>query len=144
MPRVEKSALVPFSAQAMFDLVKDVDRYKEFLPWCADSQLLSHEGNRICGRIEVARMGVRQAFSTCNTYDEPRRMDIELREGPFRSLHGAWDFVALREDACKVVLVLDFEFSNKLMNAAFGKVFHQLANTLVESFCARAKETYGE
>ena len=144
MPRVEKSALVPYSAQAMFDLVKDVDRYKEFLPWCTDSELLSHEGNRICGRIEVARMGVRQAFSTCNTYEEPRHMDIELREGPFKSLHGAWDFVALRDDACKVVLVLDFEFSNKLMNAAFGKVFHQLANTLVESFCARARGKYGE
>ena len=144
MPRVEKSALVPYSAQAMFDLVKDVDRYKEFLPWCTDSELLSHEGNRICGRIEVARMGVRQAFSTCNTYEEPRHMDIELREGPFKSLHGAWYFVALRDDACKVVLVLDFEFSNKLMNAAFGKVFHQLANTLVESFCTRARGKYGE
>jgi ribosome-associated toxin RatA of RatAB toxin-antitoxin module len=71
-------------------------------------------------------------------------MDIELREGPFKSLHGAWDFVPLREDACKVVLVLNFEFSNKLMNAAFGKVFHQLANTLVESFCTRAREKYGE
>jgi ribosome-associated toxin RatA of RatAB toxin-antitoxin module len=144
LPRIEKSALVPFSGQAMFELVKDVDRYKEFLPWCVDSELLSHEGNRICGRIEVARMGVRQAFSTCNTYQEPRHMDIELREGPFKSLHGAWDFVPLREDACKVVLVLNFEFSNKLMNAAFGKVFHQLANTLVESFCTRAREKYGE
>lgn len=144
MPRVEKSALVPFSNQAMFDLVKDVERYQAFLPWCGGSEKISDENNRICGRIIVERMGVRQAFSTCNTYTEPTRMDIELMEGPFKSLHGGWDFIALREDACKVVLTLDFEFSNRLMNAAFGKVFHQIANTMVESFSKRAREIYGE
>ena len=143
MAHVEKSALVPFSDQAMFDLVKDVDRYAEFLPWCRSSELLSEDGNRLCGRIEVERMGVRQSFSTCNVCDEPRRMAIELREGPFKSLHGAWQFIALSEDACKVVLSLEFEFSNRLMNAAFGKVFHQIANTMVESFSKRAREVYG-
>lgn len=144
MARVEKSALVPFSDQAMFDLVKDVDRYEEFLPWCGGSELLSHEGNRLCGRIDVERIGVRQSFSTCNICDEPRRMEIELKDGPFKSLHGSWEFIALREDACKVVLSLEFEFSSKLMNAAFGKVFHQIANTMVESFSKRAREVYGE
>lgn len=144
MARVEKSALVPFSDRQMFDLVKDVERYKEFLPWCADSELLSEEGNRICGRIEVERLGIRQSFSTCNVCNPPQRMQIELKEGPFKSLGGAWEFIALREDACKVVLVLEFEFSGKLINAAFGKVFHQIANTMVESFCKRAREVYGE
>lgn len=143
MARVEKSALIGFSDRQMFDLVKDVDRYKEFLPWCADSELLSHEGNRLCGRIDVERMGIRQSFSTCNTYDEPSHMDIELKEGPFKSLGGGWDFIALREDACKVVLTLEFEFSGRLINAAFGKVFHQIANTMVESFCKRARDVYG-
>lgn len=143
MAHVEKSALVPFSDQAMFDLVKDVGSYQDFLPWCSGSELLSEEGNRICGRINVERMGVSQSFSTCNTCDEPRRMEIELKEGPFRSLHGAWEFVALREDACKVILSLEFEFSNKLMDMAFGKVFHHIANTLVESFSKRAREVYG-
>lgn len=144
MARVEKSALVPFSDQAMFDLVRDVDRYSEFLPWCADSELLSDDGDRICGRIDVERMGIRQSFSTCNQCKAPGYMSIELKEGPFQSLSGAWEFVALREDACKVVLTLDFEFSGKLINAAFGKVFHQIANTMVESFCKRAKEVYGD
>ncbi len=143
MAHVEKSALVPFSDQAMFDLVKDVERYQEFLPWCVGSQLLSQEGNKLCGRIEVERLGVRQSFSTCNLCDEPRHMDIQLQDGPFKSLHGSWEFVALREDACKVILNLDFEFSNKLMEMAFGKVFHHIANTMVESFSKRAREVYG-
>lgn len=143
MARVEKSALVPFSAQAMFDLVADVENYKEFLPWCSDSQLLSHGDNELCGKIEVSRMGIRQSFSTCNALDPPGRMGLVLHEGPFKHLHGEWRFVALREDACKVMLTMEFEFSGKLINAAFGKVFNQVANSLVESFVKRAREVYG-
>ncbi len=144
MPVVEKSALVPFSDRQMFDLVKHVVRYPEFLPWCHAAELLSDDGHKVCGRIEVARMGIRQSFATCNGYEAPRWMNIELVEGPFKSLHGRWDFQALREDACKVMLRLEFEFSGQLIDAAFGKVFHRIANTLVESFCKRARDVYGE
>ena len=143
MARVEKSALVPFSAQAMFDLVADVGHYKDFLPWCSNSALVSHDGNRLCGEIEVSRLGITQTFSTCNELDPPERMGIALREGPFKRLHGEWRFIPLREDACKVMLTMEFEFSGKLIDAAFGKVFNQVANSLVESFVERAREVYG-
>jgi ribosome-associated toxin RatA of RatAB toxin-antitoxin module len=142
LARVEKSALVPFPAQAMFDLVADVERYRDFLPWCSDSRLVSRSEDRLCGRIEVSRLGIRQAFSTCNTLEPPERMGIELAEGPFKSLHGEWRFIPLREDACKVTLTLEFEFSGRLIDAAFGRVFHQVANSLVESFVTRAREVY--
>ena len=143
MARVEKSALVPYSAQAMFDLVADVERYKEFLPWCSDSRLVSRGDSELCGQIEVSRLGITQAFSTCNQLDPPGRMGITLHEGPFKKLQGEWRFIALRDDACKVVLTLEFEFAGRLINAAFGKVFHQVANSLVESFVERAREVYG-
>ncbi len=143
MAIVEKNALVPFSAQAMFDLVADVERYKEFLPWCSDSGLVSRDADRLCGRIEVSRLGITQAFTTCNRLDPPDHMEIELSEGPFRKLHGEWRFLPLRDDACKVSLRLEFEFTGRLLDAAFGKVFHQVANSLVESFVKRAREVYG-
>jgi len=143
LARVEKSALVPYSAQAMFDLVADVERYKEFLPWCSDSRLVSRGDRELCGLIEVSRLGITQAFSTCNDLDPPGRMGIALHEGPFKKLHGEWRFIALRDDACKVALTLEFEFAGRLINAAFGKVFHQVANSLVESFVERAREVYG-
>ena len=142
MAEVEKSALVPFSAQAMFDLVADVEQYKAFLPWCSDSALVSRDEEKLCGRIEVSRLGITQAFTTCNSLDPPERMGIDLHEGPFRRLHGEWHFLPLREDACKVSLRLEFEFSGRLIDAAFGKVFHQVANSLVESFVKRAREVY--
>jgi ribosome-associated toxin RatA of RatAB toxin-antitoxin module len=143
VPHIEKSALVPYADQAMFDLVKDIDRYVEFLPWCGGSEVLSEQGYEVCGRLVVERMGVKQAFITCNQLQAPQRIDLKLKEGPFKSLSGTWRFIALREDACKVCLNLDFTFSNRLMDAAFGKVFEQIANTMVESFCQRAKQVYG-
>lgn len=144
MQRVTKSALVPFSDQAMFDLVCDVERYQDFLPWCRSSRLLSRSDQEVCGEIEVSKAGVTQTFATCNRIMPPQRMEIRLLRGPFRHLQGFWEFQPLRSDACKVILQLDFEFSNTLMNRAFGLVFGQIANSLVDAFCKRAGEIYGK
>jgi ribosome-associated toxin RatA of RatAB toxin-antitoxin module len=140
---VRKSALVPHSARQMFDLVYDLADYPAFLPWCHRAQVISETADQICGRIEVARLGIHQTFSTCNRFERDRRMEIALLDGPFRRLHGGWCFTPLREDACKVELELEFEFSGPLIDRAFGPVFHQIANTLVDAFCKRAKEVYG-
>jgi len=121
-----------------------VESYKEFLPWCSNSRRISIGDTEVCGWIEVSRLGITQSFSTCNALYPPERMTLVLNEGPFKSLHGEWRFVPLREDACKVMLTMEFEFSGKLINAAFGKVFNQVANSLVESFVQRAGEVYGD
>jgi len=144
MPVVSKSALVPFSAAQMYKLVDDFESYPQFLPWCRSSRVISRLENEICGELEVSRAGIRQTFSTRNKLVENERVDIELIEGPFRKLQGGWKFTALREDACKIELVLDFEFSGRLINSAFGKVFSQIANTMVDAFCKRAEEVYCE
>lgn len=143
MAKVEKSALVPYSAQEMFDLVADVESYKNFLPWCSNSRRLPSAGeNEMCGWIEVSRLGITQEFTTRNELYPPGRMTLSLKDGPFRRLDGEWQFIALKEDACKVMLTMEFEFSGKMINKAFGKVFHQVANSLVESFVKRAREVY--
>ena len=144
MPVVSKSALVNHSAAEMFDLVCDFEAYPEFLPWCSDSRLISRSEEEICGELEVSRIGIRQRFSTCNALVKDERMDIVLREGPFRKLQGGWSFTPLKENASKVELVLEFEFSGRLIDAAFGRVFSHIANTLVEAFCKRADEVYSE
>lgn len=142
MPIVTKSALVTFSAARMFDLVANMEAYPEFLPWCVAAEILSREDDRICGRMEVARVGIHQSFTTCNRFVPGERMELKLVDGPFRKLQGAWTFRPLREDACKVALELDFEFSGKLVDKAFGRMFNQIANTMVDAFCKRAEEIY--
>jgi len=142
MPVIVKSALVTFSASRMFDLVAKMEDYPKFLPWCAATEVLSHEDDWICGRMEVARVGIHQAFTTCNRMVSGERIELSLVDGPFRKLQGAWTFQPLRRDACKVEFALDFEFSGKLIDKAFGGVFNQIANTLVDAFCKRAEEIY--
>jgi ribosome-associated toxin RatA of RatAB toxin-antitoxin module len=142
MATVEKTVLVAHSAEQMFLLVDSVADYPAFLPWCHRAQVISETAEQICGRIEVSRLGIHQTFSTCNRFERDRRMDIALLDGPFRKLHGGWRFTPLREDACKVELELEFEFSGHLIDKAFGPIFHQIANTLVDAFCKRANEVY--
>jgi ribosome-associated toxin RatA of RatAB toxin-antitoxin module len=143
MAVVKKSALVPYSARRMFDLVYDVGSYPQFLPWCRRTEVISETADQICGRIEVSRLGIHQTFSTCNRFERYTRMDIALLDGPFRKLLGGWRFTPLREDACKVELELDFEFSGRLIDKAFGAVFNQIANSLVDAFCKRADDVFG-
>mgnify|MGYP001159355213 FL=1 len=128
----------------MFELVNDVESYPQFLPWCAATKLLSRDDEQLCGELEVSRAGIRQRFSTCNQLFPYHRIEIRLKDGPFKKLEGAWIFTELREDACKVELELNFEFSGTLINKAFGAVFKQIAGTLVDAFCKRANEVYSE
>ncbi len=132
------------TAGQMFELVDDVESYPKFLPWCSSTSVLSRTDNRVCAELVVARVGVSQKFSTCNQSVYGERMDIELKNGPFKHLKGGWTFTALRKDGCKKELELDFDFSGKLINAALGSAFNQIANTLVDAFCKRADEVYGD
>lgn len=137
-----KTALVRHSAMDMFVLVKDVLRYPEFLPWCQSTRVLQESPQELCAEIVVARLGIQQAFSTCNQYEPGKWMSIELKSGPFRNLKGMWRFLFLRADACKIALDLEFELSNSLLNQAFGEVFNYAANSLVDAFCKRADVIY--
>lgn len=140
---IEKSALVWYSAEQMFDLVNAIDRYPEFLPWCADTEVHESSATEIVASIDVARSGVRHRLTTRNRLHAPEVIDMTLVDGPFRSLAGGWRFQPLDHNACKVVLVLDFAFAGSLSRMTFGKVFSQAANTMVDAFCQRAIQVYG-
>ncbi|WP_027158132.1 type II toxin-antitoxin system RatA family toxin [Methylobacter luteus] len=142
MTVVEKSALVKFSAQQMFDLVNDIEAYPRFLPWCSGSRILKREGDIVEAELLISKGGFKKSFSTRNIIDEGGRITVSLLEGPFSYLEGTWDFMPLREDASKISLNLEFEMPGLLANLAFGAVFNQICNTMVSSFTQRAKEIY--
>ena len=143
MAHVNKSALVPFSAEQMYKLVENVDDYHTFLPWCSDSKMLEHEDNVIVGTVTISKGGVNKSFTTKNTLHEYHLIDIDLVDGPFKKLQGYWRFDALKEDACKVSLELEYEFSSRLLSLVIGPVFNQVANTMVDSFVKQARVAYG-
>ena len=142
MTRIEKTALVKFSAQQMFDLVNDIESYPQFLPWCSQSRIIKREGNIVEAELSISKGGFQKAFSTRNELDMGKKMTVSLIDGPFSHLAGVWQFQPLREDARKIVFDLDFELSGKLASLAFGAVFNQICNTMVSSFTQRAKVVY--
>lgn len=141
--QIQRSALLPYSAQALFDLVNDVARYPEFLPWCAAAEVLEADRHSMRARLTVAKAGVRQSFVTRNTLVPGQSIVMDLEEGPFSRLHGVWRFEALREDACRISLDLSFDYAGTLMRIALGPVFGQAAGKMVDAFCQRARALYG-
>ncbi len=144
MTTINKSALIPFSAEKMYNLVADVDRYEEFLPWCGSSKVLSQTEDEVKGQIEISHTGMHKTFTTLNRMQKNKMIEMRLIDGPFKHLQGFWRFDALDENGCKISLDLEFEFSNKLMSIAFGPVFSQIANSMVDAFCKRAFDIYGQ
>ena len=142
MPSIQRSALVAHSAQAMFDLVNDVASYPEFLPGCADSKILQSDESQMKASLLVSKAGVKQWFTTMNAVEPAFRIDMQLVDGPFKKLSGGWTFSPLSEEACKIELSLDFEFSNRFTEMAFGKIFSGLATSMVNAFTERARSVY--
>lgn len=143
MAHVSRNALVPYSSEQMFKLVDDVSSYPEFLPWCADARELSRDVDLVEASVTISKSTVQKTFTTQNLLQPYKMIEMKLVDGPFKHLHGFWQFDALKENACKVSLDLEYEFSSKLLGMAVGPVFNQIANTLVDSFVKQARVKYG-
>jgi ribosome-associated toxin RatA of RatAB toxin-antitoxin module len=141
--RIHRSALVPYSAQRMFDLVADVKAYPEFLPWCRRASIASADGQQMQATLEIAKGPLRKSFTTRNVLHPPGRIEIALQEGPFRELQGCWTFEDLSGDGSRVTLDLEFQVAGALLGRTLAPVFGEIANTLVEAFSRRARSLYG-
>lgn len=142
MAKVEKTVLVLHTAAEMFNLVDDVDKYPEFLPWCGGIELLEKDENTTSATIHIDYHGLRQQFTTKNTKEFPSSMIITLKDGPFKTFDGLWKFTALNDEACKIEFMLRYEFSSMLLEKIISPVFSYIANTFVDGFVKRADVVY--
>ncbi len=143
MARVDRSALVLHTAEQMYQLVNDVPSYSSFLPWCSGSRIIRESDEEMVAQVDVSKAGFKYSFTTCNRLKSPEKIQMELVDGPFRKFSGSWTFTRLSEEACKVSLKLDFDFTGKLANIAMGKVFNQIAVAMVDAFCRQADKKFG-
>lgn len=143
MKRVSRSALLPFSAEQMFDLVNDVAAYPEFLPWCSDSRVIESSPTEMLASLTISKAGLSHSFSTRNQLQRPELIRLVLVDGPFSSLEGNWRFSQLGDDGCKAEMGLAFDFNSVVLNATLGKAFSHAADTMVDAFCDRARQVYG-
>ncbi len=143
MPSIHRSALVMHSVKDMYDLINDVLAYPQFLPDCNDSKIISQSEDSMTAALKVSKGGVSKWFTTENTLEENKHVTLNLVDGPFKQLSGRWDLTELSDEACKITLNLEYEFSSKLLEMAFGKIFNNIANNMVQAFTERAKKVYG-
>ena len=127
----------------MYALVSDIESYPEFLPWCAGATVHQRRGREVEASIKIAKGPIRQSFRTRNTLRPRRRIEISLVEGPFQRLDGCWRFTPYPDCACRIELELDFAFSSRIMQKLLNPLFSEIADSLVDAFCKRARQRYG-
>ena len=140
---VKRTALVTYTPEQMFDLVVDVERYCEFLPWVKGAHVHEKTERELQASMTMERAGVRQTFTTRNVMERPKWMSLTLVEGPFRTLDGLWTFTPIGDAGTRVVLDMKFEFGNAIASMLFGKAFEHSVGQLIDAFVARAKASYG-
>jgi ribosome-associated toxin RatA of RatAB toxin-antitoxin module len=140
---IRRSALVLHPAMDMFRLVRDVPAYPQFLGWCLSSEVHEQTAEHQVATLVVRISGITQAFTTHNRFVPGERLTLSLVDGPFRHLTGEWLFEPLGSAGSKVTLVLDFDFSNKVLSSAFRRGFAHVADRLVSEFSQRADVVYG-
>ncbi|MBW5290216.1 MAG: putative oligoketide cyclase/dehydratase or lipid transport protein YfjG [Candidatus Ruthia sp. Asou_11_S2] len=143
MHHISKNAIVTYSCEQMYQLVNQVNQYPEFLNWCSDASILKQSDGQIIASVRINKGSFNQTFTTINTLTPHQKIDMQLKEGLFKHLSGAWIFTKLSNSACKIELNLEFGFSSKLVDIAISPIFTSIANSQLDAFVARAKQVYG-
>lgn len=145
MPVIKKQAILPYSAKQMYSLVDDIPAYPEFLSWCTSAKEHQRSDDMVRASLTLASHGLEKQFTTVNLLQPYKIIEISLADGPFKHLQGFWKFHDLPDQPghCQVSLDLDYVFNSTLLQLTFGPVFNKVANTLVQCFCDRGHELYG-
>ena len=143
MREVRRSALLPFTPSQMYELVADVRRYPEFLPWCTSAEILAEDREHVTAKLGLALGPARGSFTTRNRLVPGTGVEMRLVDGPFRVLEGRWAFSPIGESGTRATLELSFETSEPIGGIVFGPAFEQVCNQLVDAFGRRARQVYG-
>jgi len=134
--------MVTFTAKQMFDLVNDVGRYPEFLPWCTGARVEDRSDTERVASVKVARGILRMEFTTRNTLKRDTQILMHLIDGPFSDLIGEWRFDAIGERGSRVSFHVEFAFKSRLTAAAFAAAFEAVCSSIVDAFVLRAQTIY--
>jgi ribosome-associated toxin RatA of RatAB toxin-antitoxin module len=141
MREVKRSALIAESPARMYALINDIERYPEFVPWCAAARIESRKEGEVTATLNIKRGPLRAEFTTRNLLEPDRRVLMQFVSGPFRVLEGLWTLTALGDLGCRVELEMRFEFANRVAGTLFEPLFEDTAASLVDAFVKRARET---
>jgi coenzyme Q-binding protein COQ10 len=143
MPTHAEKKLLPYTREQLFDLVADIERYPEFLPWCVGARIRERHGNEIVGDLLIGYKMVRERFTSRVVLGRPDRIDVSYSEGPFKYLNNHWLFLPQPGGACLIDFYVDFEFRSKMLQKIMEMFFTEAVKRMVAAFDARAHRLYG-
>jgi ribosome-associated toxin RatA of RatAB toxin-antitoxin module len=142
MASIHRSALLPYSDEQLFRLVNDVEAYPRYMDGCVGASVIHMDGRHMEARLDLARAGITQSFTTRNELTPYESIRLTLKDGPFDSFDGIWRFQALAEKACKVSLDMEFTVRGGLLSVAASKLLDRVTGNLVDAVVRRANEVY--
>ena len=138
---IRRSVLVPYSVEAMFDLIEQAEWYPSFLPWCTAAEILERSEDWVAARVEFSYLNVRFALRTRNPKRRPEWLQVRMVEGPFSRFHGEWHLVPLADQGCKVSFDLSYQPSSGLFDRVASAALERIFGSIVEAFVKRADST---
>lgn len=134
---------MPFTPDQLYDLVADVTKYPQFLPWCVGARIRQKRENMMIADLIIGYKMIREQFTSKVTfYPEAKKLDVEYTEGPFKYLNNHWVFNEV-EGGTEIDFFIDFEFRSALFQKMIGPLFNEAVKIMVSSFEKRATELYG-
>jgi coenzyme Q-binding protein COQ10 len=142
VPTHAEHQVVAWTPEQMFDLVADVGRYPEFLPWCAGARVRTRTETEVVADLTIGFGPFRETFTSRVALDRPREIRVRYEHGPFRYLNNSWRFIPDARGT-RVEFFVDFEFRSRLLQSAIGVVFNEAVRRMVNAFLKRARDVYG-
>ncbi|MDA8230012.1 MAG: type II toxin-antitoxin system RatA family toxin [Magnetospirillum sp.] len=144
MPTHAEKRHLPYTPDQMFDLVADVERYPEFLPWCVGARIRRRNGDVFFADLIIGFKMIREAYTSKVTLDPSRRrIDVSYAEGPFHHLNNHWRFEPAEDGGVNIDFFVDFEFRSRILQTLIGALFNEAVRLMVHSFEKRARQLYG-
>jgi coenzyme Q-binding protein COQ10 len=138
MRSFEETRILACSARQMFDVVMHIEAYPEFLPWVADSRVLSRMDGELTAELVADLAGVQHSFRTIDRFVTNKLVEIRLLEGPFRFLESVWTFEDRGDGSCKVHFSIEFEFRSMMLGMVANPIFSTACRSMVHAFEQRA------
>ena len=143
MPTHAEKRVLPFTPEQLFDVVADIEKYPEFLPWCLATRIRRREGKVVHADMAIGFKMFRERFTTRDVLDPPRRIDVSYHDGPFKHLNNHWIFEPHGDGHCELDFYIDFEFHSRMFQKMMGMVFNEAVRIMVSAFEKRARAIYG-
>ena len=144
MPRHTETRNICYTPEQMFDLVADVGRYQEFLPWVAATRVRSDSPKLMVADLVVGFKAIKETFTSRVTKERPSSLNVDYIEGPLKYLHNSWKFDPDGKGGTDIHFCVDFAFKSRIFESLAGQMFDRALRRMIGAFETRAHELYGD